>query len=55
MKKEQTKLTSTQLKRSPLSIRTQLRAGAWKQCGRLECDTQDKGIDPGICKSLRCR
>jgi hypothetical protein len=54
--KKQTTVTSTeQPKRVRLQVRTQVRAGGWKQCGQLECDTQDKGMDPGVCKSVRCR
>ncbi len=55
MKRQPTPTTPVQPERSRLHIRTQVRAGAWKQCGRLECDTQDKGMDPGVCKSVRCR
>jgi hypothetical protein len=55
MKKQIALPITEQLKRLGIKVRTQLRAGAWKRCGALECDTQDKGKDPGVCKSLRCR
>lgn len=46
---------SSQTKRIRIKVRTQMRAGVWKRCPALECDTQDKGMDPNVCKVVRCR
>ena len=54
MKKKQWSPTA-QPKRTRMPVRTQVRAGTWKRCGALECDTQDKGMDPNVCKVVRCR
>lgn len=53
MKKQLT--PTAQPKRTRMPVRTQVRAGTWKRCGALECDTQDKGMDPNVCKVVRCR